>query len=277
MTLNRRMTMTSKATIKLVHYGRYSTGGTSLAKGLGITKAKPDTHILEKKHTLINWGCHQLHPHLAEAGTIINPPEIVKAASNKLSFFRQMSGVPMFAPRLPDWTEEADEAAQWVAQGEEVLGRMKLTGKGGDGIIFGSEQETFEDFLECKLFVKYKKKKEEYRVHFLKKDMLDIQQKLLRKFDDHGHPIDRDHVDFRIRNLHNGFIFARNNIKAPDDVVAQATLAFNASGLDFGCVDVIYNTKENQAYVLEINTAPGLMGTTLERYTAGFKGLLGLQ
>lgn len=269
--------MTSKVTIKLAHYGRYSTGGTSLAKALGITKAKPDTHILEGKHTLINWGCHKLHPHLEAAGTIINPPNVVQAASNKRDFFRMVADQPMFAPRLPDWTEDADVAAGWVAQGEEVLGRMKLTGKGGDGIIFGSEQDTFEDFLEAKLFVKYKKKKDEYRVHFLKKNVLDVQQKLLRKFDDHGHPIDRDHVDFRIRNLHNGFIFARNNVKAPNDVIAQAELAFRVSGLDFGCVDVIYNAKENHAYVLEINTAPGLMGTTLEKYTTGFKELLGLQ
>jgi D-alanine-D-alanine ligase-like ATP-grasp enzyme len=40
----------------------------------------------------------------------------------------------------------------------------------------------------------------------------------------------------------------------------------NILGLNFGAVDVIYNEKENKYYVLEVNTAPGLSGTTLEKY-----------
>lgn len=265
-----------KSDVKLTHYSRYSSGAASLGKALGIARCKPETHFLEPHHTLINWGCHTLHENLRGAGTIFNLPESVKPASNKLEFFKLMASKPLLAPRVPDWTEDPGIAAQWVDEGE-VMGRGKLTGKGGAGIIFGRDEDTFEEFLDCPLFVKYKKKKDEYRVHFVKNNVIDIQQKLLRKFDDQGNPIDREHVDFRIRNLTNGFIFARNNINAPADVVEQARLAFGNSMLDFGCVDVIFNEAEGKAYVLEINTAPGLMGTTLDRYTAAFKDMIGLQ
>ena len=43
--------------------------------------------------------------------------------------------------------------------------------------------------------------------------------------------------------------------------------AIKALGLDFGAVDIIYNEAEDQHYVLEVNTAPGLEGTTLQKYT----------
>ena len=62
--------------------------------------------------------------------------------------------------------------------------------------------------------------------------------------------------------MNNGFIFARNEIQIPEDVTVQATKAFEITGLDFGAVDVIYNERQSAAYVLEINTAPGLEGTT---------------
>jgi D-alanine-D-alanine ligase-like ATP-grasp enzyme len=40
--------------------------------------------------------------------------------------------------------------------------------------------------------------------------------------------------------------------------------------LDFGAVDIIYNAKRNECYVLEVNTAPGLEGTTVEKYATKF-------
>ncbi len=43
-------------------------------------------------------------------------------------------------------------------------------------------------------------------------------------------------------------------------------------GLCFGAVDVLYNEKQNKAYVLEVNSSPGLSGEeTLKRYTEEFK------
>ena len=52
-------------------------------------------------------------------------------------------------------------------------------------------------------------------------------------------------------------------------VMGAADLAINAVkavGYKYGAVDLIYNEKRNQCYVLEVNSRPGLMGTTLDRY-----------
>ena len=57
----------------------------------------------------------------------------------------------------------------------------------------------------------------------------------------------------------------------PEDCEKQAVAAVVALGLDFGAVDVVYNVKEQKAYVLEVNSAPGLSGTTLDKYVEVFK------
>ena len=62
--------------------------------------------------------------------------------------------------------------------------------------------------------------------------------------------------------------------KINKSVKEQALKAIQALGLDFGAVDVGYNTRENKAYVYEVNSAPGLQGTTLTAYTNAFKELL---
>jgi D-alanine-D-alanine ligase-like ATP-grasp enzyme len=47
-------------------------------------------------------------------------------------------------------------------------------------------------------------------------------------------------------------------------------MAVNHLGLDFGAVDMIYNAKRNTYYVLEVNTACGLAGETLNKYVEVF-------
>jgi D-alanine-D-alanine ligase-like ATP-grasp enzyme len=48
-------------------------------------------------------------------------------------------------------------------------------------------------------------------------------------------------------------------------------MAIKSLGLDFGAIDMIYNERRNQYYVLEVNTACGLTGTTLDKYVEVFK------
>lgn len=267
----------AKSDYYIVHYQKYSPGATGLAKALGIKKVGNGGEVwLGEGHTLINWGLTSLQENLRDAARIINKPSNIKKTSNKLAFFKHMGEAPLLAPRIPEWTEDSDVALDWLKAGHEVLARTVINGRGGTGIVFGSDEDQFEDFIEAPLFTKYKKKKDEYRVHVLFGEPVDVQQKLLRSTDDHGVPIDRSTVDYRVRNLKNGFIFARAGVKPPSDVIKQAVLAYKLSDLDFGAIDVIYNSSEGQAYVLEINTAPGLMGTTMEIYKEHFKKALGL-
>ena len=117
---------------------------------------------------------------------------------------------------------------------------------------------TGEQVVQAPLYTKYVKKKSEFRVHVFDNEVIHVQEKRRRA--------GVEDVDNQIRNHDNGWVFCVQNVEAPADVTDQALRAVRAAGVDFGAVDVIYNQKKNEAYVLEINTAPGLEGTTLEKY-----------
>ena len=54
-------------------------------------------------------------------------------------------------------------------------------------------------------------------------------------------------------------------------MTVAATNAIDAIGLDFGAVDVGYDEKTNTCVVYEINTAPGIEGSTVDWYAERFK------
>jgi len=149
-----------------------------------------------------------------------------------------------------------------LSEKKAVVCRTILNGHSGAGIVIATNEE---ELVDAPLYVEYIPKKEEYRVHIFKGEVLHCQRKA-RKLE---HPADK--VNWQIRNHANGFIF---EIKEPEDVpemcIEQALLAVQAVGLDFGAVDVIWNEKQQKAYVLEINTAPGLEGSTLDKYVEAF-------
>lgn len=215
--------------------------------------------------TVINWGCSTLPPEVLKS-KVINDPNKVANATNKLKFFKTVQKTT----RVPEFTVSLDQAMEWLKQKQLVFARTQLNGRAGNDIIM---MDKVSDFVNAPLYTVYKKKKEEYRVHFMFGEVIDVQQKILRTTDEEGNPIDPKSVDFRIRNHRNGFIFKRHDLHTPDDVLRQGTLAFKASGLDFGAIDIIWNETEQKAYVLELNTAPGLEGSTLDNYIRGFKTL----
>lgn len=239
----------------------------SRAAGFKRIRREGSTFVGEKKHTIINWGCSDLSPETEKCGRIVNSTRAVRTSANKLSFFKKTQKIA----RVPPFTADLKEAMGWVKQGILVVARTSLNGRGGSDIVFLDDPSKF---VECQLYTQYIKKRAEYRVHFAFGKVLDVQKKILRKTDDAGNSIDTSTVDFRIRNHSNGFIFVRDGISPPSDVLDQAKLAFAASDLDFGAVDVIFNEHSGQAYVLEINTAPGLEGTTLENYISAFQANL---
>jgi hypothetical protein len=78
--------------------------------------------------------------------------------------------------------------------------------------------------------------------------------------------IDNDNVNYQIRNADNGWVYCRGGVNPPRDVLSASRRAVSALGLDFGAVDVGWNQHHESAAVYEVNTAPGLEGTTLDKY-----------
>lgn len=240
-----------------------SQGAKLLAQALDISRIKHERSTFKgaKNKVVINWGSSEVPPEVAKC-TILNSPEKIKLATNKLEYFKLLDKNKV---RIPPFTTSKEEAAKWIAKGATVVCRTILSGSGGRGIVL---TENANQLVDAPLYTQYVSKKNEYRVHL--SVFREDQSAAIFDFQEKAKSLDADNANFKIRNLENGFIFKRQGVKLPDDVMKQAKAAFVASGLNFGAVDVIWNAKAEKAYVLEINTAPGLEGTTLQRYAEIF-------
>lgn len=239
----------------------------ALQSGFKRLRHQGSTYRGSKDRTVINWGSRTC-PEEVMKSTIVNPPHLVERAANKLSFFKLMDQPN--GPRIPPYSVHSDDAITWLVDNHKVCIRATVNGHSGIGLTIAN-RNSIDTLIPAPLYTLYIPKKHEYRIHFAFGKIIDIQRKALRTTDEDGNPITHEEIDWKIRNLANGFVFIRNDIKCPDDVLLQAELAYKLTELNFGAVDVIWNEKEKKAYVLEINTAPGLCNTTITSYTKAFK------
>lgn len=253
----------------LYPYNMNSEGSISLAKALKVKRIRTEnsTFVGDPKKVVINWGASLLPPEVMKC-RVINRPEATSEATDKLRFFQKVRDVV----DIPQFTVDPDEAKKWYDEGVIVFGRAKLRASGGDGIFVmdKSEEENYP-FRKAgfPLYVKYIPKKDEYRVHFVNGQIIDFQRKALRS------DANPEETNWKVRNLANGFVFIRSDVELPPSVKEQAEKVIAALSLDFGAIDIIYNEKRQRSYVLEVNTAPGLMGTTLENYATAFEAYRG--
>jgi glutathione synthase/RimK-type ligase-like ATP-grasp enzyme len=119
--------------------------------------------------------------------------------------------------------------------------------------------ETMEDFQECPVYTRYKKKKREFRVHVFKDQVVAVTEKKRRK-EFNGER------DTKIRNLANGYVFVQTVEDEPDGLRELALRAAKVSASDFRGVDVGYNQLKDELFVIEVNSAPGIQGTNLNKY-----------
>jgi glutathione synthase/RimK-type ligase-like ATP-grasp enzyme len=238
-----------------------SEGAKALSDFLGVKRIKHEGSKFRgnENKKVINWGNSSIKNFEVGKCSVLNDPFVVRTCADKLEFFKAVKE----AFRTPAYTTEKEQVVKWLEEGAEVCARKVLRGSGADGLVLFSG---LDEFVEAPLYTRYVKKKEEFRVHVVGNKIIDVQRKAIKK----DLPEDFK-VNVKIRNLDNGYIFMRNDIVVPDDVKEQALKAMETTGLDFGAVDVIWNEKKQEAYVLEINTAPGLQGTTVELYGNALK------
>jgi len=246
----------------------YKTGSRScraLAMALGARVIRRESSAFRegRGRPIINWGASNVPYTVA-----LNPPQLVGIAGNKRMAFDSLAHANV---SIPSYTSLVRPANQWLDDDQVVVARQILTGHSGAGI---SIINPGDDLPEAPLYVKYIPKRAEYRVHvtdFYKDDqheplIIHIQQKR-RRID-----VPEEEVNWQVRNHDNGFIFATENVDAPQMVLDESKKAIRALGLHFGAVDVILNEGRQCAYVLEVNTAPGLEGQTITRYAEAFRG-----
>lgn len=213
-----------------------------------------------KRKLVVNWGNSKL-PAAIDLVKVINHPNYVRVASNKLGTLLKLSEADIPCPKF---TTNIEEAKEWLTskEGRCVFARKLLRGKAGAGILACTHPS---ELPRAPLYTRYIKKRHEYRVHVIGGQVVDVQRKMRRNGAE---------ANWRIRTGANGFVFGRGGVEPPAQVMQEAVRAVVALELDFGGVDVIYQENSEKAFVLEVNTAPGIEGTTVKVYADAFRSML---
>lgn len=235
--------------IKIYPYRKGSKGAKTLSTFLGCKVLRTNNSKYKPKlgDTVINWGSSKV-PNLYPA-SVLN--SWVELAQSKLKSFLAFSESDC-GLQYPDF---------WVSKTEipdnafPVVCRTLLSSHSGRGIVIAN---TRDDLVDAPLYVKYIKKKEEYRVHVLFGKVFFTQRKARK--------LSVSSPDWRVRNLSGGFVFVEAEEGVDESVLHQAILAVNTLGLDFGGVDILWNKEQKKAYVIEVNTACGLEDRTAAKY-----------
>lgn len=244
-------------------YKQGSRSARALADALGgrVLKLNNSKFRPRPDDVLINWGSSRTTDRVGNA-PLVNDYRIIRRASNKLEFFTLVS--QRAADIIPEhWTD----ANQIPEDAYPIVCRTVLDGHSGVGIVIA---ETVDELVPAPLYVKYIKKQQEYRVHVGNPNTIIAVQRKAR-----DRSVADEDVDWQVRNHKNGFNFVRNGFTTPEQVTAAAQRVLEVTGLDFGAVDVVFNEREQRAYVLEVNSAPGLEGQTVQDYVDYFTGRSG--
>lgn len=250
--------------IRIYPYNSGSESAMALSEHTGFKRVKHKNSKFKptKDDVIINWG-HRGDALDSFNCTILNEPRKVAVASCKLATFELLSEHEV---SVPNFTTDPKEVKLWLDAGREIVARTKLNGSSGEGIVIINRDRP--EIVSAPLYSMYIPKKEEYRVHVMDGKVFDIQRKIRDP--------EKNVTGWHIRNHSSGFIFVRNDIRPNQDVIDQSLKAIQSMCLDFGAVDVIFNSRHQKAYVLEVNTAPGLVGQTATSYAEAFKEKIGV-
>ena len=120
-------------------------------------------------------------------------------------------------------------------------------------------------------FIKYIPKRNEFRFHIMDRKVIRVSQKVRKTELEEGESYDDQcwshNKGWRFRGLR------LDNPLITEDLKRESIRSLEALGMDFGAVDIIED-EDGKPFVLEINSAPGLEGTTLDIYVRELRKLI---
>jgi hypothetical protein len=226
------------------------------------TKVQGSTYRGYPSHLIVNWGRNE-YPSRWSGVPVLNKPENVRNATDKRRFF-QIMGENGLSHNIPRWTDSRTEAREFFESYglDTVYCRTLTRGSQGRGVVVATSEE---EIVPAPLYTEGIKVDREVRVHVFKERVIDFAQKKKMSSESREERGISEEPDEYVRNHGNGWIFARSGVEIPDSVKVCALQSVSTLGLDFGAVDVVIN-QQGVPKLLEVNTAPGLEGTTLESY-----------
>lgn len=154
-----------------------------------------------------------------------------------------------------EFTQSLEEAKKWAANCPIVCRKLTHASE-GKGIVIA---ETAEAVVLAPVYTKYRKKKREFRVHIFKDQVVHVLEKRRKA----GYDGD---ADTKVRNTANGYVFCSENVVEPQGIRELALKASKVTASDFKGVDIGYNEQKKELFVIEVNSAPGIEGTNVQRY-----------
>ena len=199
---------------------------------------------------IICWGVPKSHYPGELNGNAAN-------AANKLKAFQMMvhNGLR--------WSTSVEEAKTWRL----TYCRTLLSASQGKGIVVAQSPA---EVVPAPLYTKGIREVEgEYRVHVFNGQVIDFAKKMRMNSD----RLTEEGITANplIRNLENGYIFGRDGVTIDDSIKQVALEAVEDLQLDFGAVDIVKSAYSGKSFVIEVNTAAGLMGSTVLAYASAIE------
>ena len=290
--------------IYLWYSGATDVTGRALATTLNIngTREKPE---LQPGDVLIGWGAKtnrdiNIHPDI----TVYNHPNAIRANRNKLNALDIMVRDNNLVNTIAKYERSENDIIGKITRGVislPLIGRTKFH-QGGKGLWVCLTKTHVKDAIGdgADYFQEYIDVKTEYRLHVAfgkviyavkkvpnadinhwieqrKEKVLDYANKNEWNVDNYTidkvlEIISKEVIiqDRIVRSNRRGWKFrsvSLNNVKSALKTAAINAIA--AIGLDFGAVDCALDTNDNP-YIIEVNSGPGLQGTAFDKYVNAF-------
>jgi glutathione synthase/RimK-type ligase-like ATP-grasp enzyme len=157
-----------------------------------------------------------------------------------------------------EFTTSPEEAKAWVESGIVTFARTLTRSSEGKGIVvLEKDKQTSVPF--ARVYTQYKKKKREFRVHVYGDNVVQVLEKRKRK----GFEGERE---TKIRNTANGYVFCSQDVVEPPGIRELALKASKVTNSMFKGVDIGFNEKLNELFIIEVNSAPGIAGSNITKY-----------
>lgn len=253
---------------------------------------------------LIGWGTkHDTLINFSEATKILNHPNAIKINRNKLEALTSMRNKEV---SIADFTSSEDVLTQLENNTIQLplIGRTKYH-QGGKGFWMCPTNTHVRTAIEdgAQYFQKMIEIKNEYRIHIFNDDVIYAVKKIKRTPEEFEEAFIEDEMarqkklaeknnnqfdettallmlrrqaknataggaNMMIRSNKLGWKFSKINT-VPTEICTEAIKAVKALKLNFGAVDCCTDDT-GKVFIIEVNTGPGLEGTTFDNYVEAF-------
>lgn len=279
--------------------------GQALADALGLTGTKSKPRSIRNGDIIVGWGAKTDAAVRLDNATVLNHPDKIRANRNKVHTLGSLYGNRATKSAIAAFCT-ANEVMDLIDRRRSDV-KLPLVGRtnfhqGGKGFWLCMNKQHVTKAISdgAQYFQNYIDIKDEYRLHVAfgsviyavkkvenptdagwiaqrKEKVLEYAQKSNRNMDEST----MDYIlgllvkeavlpDRIVRSNKRGWKFSGvqlNNVS--DALKTMAVKSVEVIGLDFGAVDCAIGL-DNNPYLIEINSGPGLQGTALQKYVVAF-------